>query len=732
MANTRVNEFDTFQYEQVADYLPGLKQRYAEENQGFEDAEVIAKQNDQQRLANAKLYGRVINEAQSLSKTLANKYKEKAKNDEKIFNNRASMIQMEIGASSIDKANYEAERRKLGEEHSAISYYIWKAEQQGFDSAYIKDLQSMSSLDVVRMDEVLAWNHAANYKDNFFGADGIRARNEDGSAKYSIEVDGEFIEWDDADINQKRQLMREFDEQTGWTPISEFRTEFLEGRSLTTLTASKGKIIAEEEAAAKLKLAEERVDGMSEYIVAAAKNNQLGFALYSLEQEEYTRHADQYGAGGRSNIRNLFKEKVKELVNDGTITLAQADLTGFTFPHKGTGKDETLEVYDEYKNFTNEITNVLVAKNKQVSAQKSAFGTSFVQQALAKSKEANMPIDENLLAQLIPQFKEEYFEMFGEYPTQADIPKDLINLPTVEDRSDEEWVQNLEYLERNNLPIKYADYAHIHDEKLRASWAEKAATSQLDSYSAGQMKINVPQLASELRNEFIGKNDYKSRELTNLQSQLEQKYKEIHASLKPGLEPGQEKALHETVMDRLEAYARKHGWNGELEEVSKKDFGKVWITSIQDGRNHISESVADGNSISDTLGNGVLPGSEHQMKRLEKYAADPINFRIPPYYTRISDGIKNMDAYDVANLQYHAQQRAAGIYEVKDLPMTPQKQYLNSLPPIFRMGVVNKGNPTKVVRYSMYAEKSDFNHEHLYPYENSTILKKNLELINDR
>ena len=58
---TNTNEFDTFDYIKPADYLPNLEQRNRETNEGFENAEQMAKINDRQRIANADLFKTAIN-----------------------------------------------------------------------------------------------------------------------------------------------------------------------------------------------------------------------------------------------------------------------------------------------------------------------------------------------------------------------------------------------------------------------------------------------------------------------------------------------------------------------------------------------------------------------------------------------------------------------------------------------------------------------------------------------
>ena len=62
------NQYDTFSYERPADYIPLMKQRYGEIEEGYRDAEAMARINDRQRLANAENMGRAIDKAYKFSK----------------------------------------------------------------------------------------------------------------------------------------------------------------------------------------------------------------------------------------------------------------------------------------------------------------------------------------------------------------------------------------------------------------------------------------------------------------------------------------------------------------------------------------------------------------------------------------------------------------------------------------------------------------------------------------
>ena len=70
-------EYDSFDYVKPADYLPALKENYQQQNEGFERAEIMARGNDQQRLANAKIAGNTVDNLKQLSKTWAEEEKKK-------------------------------------------------------------------------------------------------------------------------------------------------------------------------------------------------------------------------------------------------------------------------------------------------------------------------------------------------------------------------------------------------------------------------------------------------------------------------------------------------------------------------------------------------------------------------------------------------------------------------------------------------------------------------------
>ena len=160
----QVNEFDTFQYLKPADYLPSLEKRYRETNQGFEDAEVMAKVNDRQRVANAEIFGKAIKNAQNFSTTAVKGLKKQRKEQQQIFKNEAFDYAQTIGATQEGLYEFRQTRRKLGEDHSVLAY-ISHLYSQRDDSDTALEMINLSGWRSQIMEETLAKDYANRFQE---------------------------------------------------------------------------------------------------------------------------------------------------------------------------------------------------------------------------------------------------------------------------------------------------------------------------------------------------------------------------------------------------------------------------------------------------------------------------------------------------------------------------------------------------------------------------------------
>ena len=128
-----------------------------------------------------------------------------------------------------------------------------------------------------------------------------------------------------------------------------------------------------------------------------------------------------------------------------------------------------------------------------------------------------------------------------------------------------------------------------------------------------------------------------------------------------------------------------------------------------DGHNNGKRSIS-------LLSGELIPGSEKQFKRLEKYAANPISLEVPPYYTKLAENIKGMSGWDVANLQYRSQTG-------KDLPKPRGEVDLEKRSPLVKYMYKTYPNGKRIDRADKMESGHDFNSEE------SLIPGLNLDLI---
>ena len=271
------SEYDTFDYLKPADYLPGLKQRYEEMNQGFEDAEQVAKLNDRQRVANAEIMGKVINNAEKFSKSAAKVFKKQRDEAQRVYKNEAFGIQQKIGATQSDMAAWKRDREALGEDHSTAQYLAYKATEAGH-ADLAAELQNLTGWRAQIQEETFAKRWANDWEGNFWDPEkGILSKNENGEYNYSITLKGDdgqpdrVVSWENATQAEKGQLIEHYNVQTGFNGVSHYRKEFATDTFWTKHQNNVNKVLEGERTKALEVQAKERVDFYKSTIIESAK-----------------------------------------------------------------------------------------------------------------------------------------------------------------------------------------------------------------------------------------------------------------------------------------------------------------------------------------------------------------------------------------------------------------------------------------------------------------------------
>ena len=697
------SEFDTFDYLKPADYLPSLQQRYSEQNQGFEDAEQVAKMNDRQRVANAEIMGKVIKNAESFSKSAAKVFKQERDKAQNAYKNIAFGTQQEIGASQEDMAKWRRNREALGEDHSVAQYLAFKATEAG-NSELAGDLQNLTGWRVQIQEETLAKRWANNYEPTFYDPEkGIRSRDENGNYNYFITLKGDngedrIVHWDNAKQSEKLQLINHYNEQTGFNEVSHYRKEFATDTFWQKHWQNIDKILQKENSNALEQQKFERLETTKSTLIEAAKYGNGNFAKTLLELE--LNETAWLGEGrDRATARTALMELVKQMIMDGDIDASEATLDDFTFFHNGENAEKGLDFFKEYHGWGDMVRDALIAKKQEHQKDIQGFNINFVDTSKNYLEENNLPLNEQTLSQTVEQYKQAYYAKFGEFPTT--VPPDLLNMVTIEDKEDRDVDSILEGKKARGEEITYSDYSSIQDTKLRKKWhdyAQSAAGQGLTEIAKKHKEDYVNPLVQTKLNTALGHYDHKNMEHKQMMARANARYNVLYSSLKDSYPPEKHADLHAEVLKRLGIDI--DGWMTEPPPPPTK---KTWLQDLHKGKTSLKTARDEGTSYKDTLSTKLLDGSETYYKDLERYAKDPTNSKIPSYYHEIASDLK-LTPWEVANLQYRSQTG-------KDLPKPGHQTHIESLSPLVRYWMTTHPNGKKALRGYVIESKSDINDE---------------------
>jgi len=701
------NEFDTYSALGVADYTTPLKQNYKEQEAGWAEWEKAFEQNNQAREKNAEIFGRVITNAQKLAPKLAKGLQAQAAANDKKFKEKGAYYALNAGISLEDQAAYLQSRELANTEENRIGYYRWQAEQNGADSDTIEFLNNLSGIDTIRMNEVVLAEWGGNYKSNF----------EENIGKVKIpNGDGTFLTWENATTRSEAiTLVNQYNEDHGWEGIEGFRKEAVDHVGLKAQRKAQTEIIEAAEAKFLGRLESDKLDKLKPSVTSFAKIGQLGFKIHDILQAETSKWN---GANGGARLRAGLKEVIFEAVKDGEISAAQADISGFQFEHRGQkNKDGTpkltgLEFFKEFENYNEELTNIVYAKRQAEQKEVGNFGEDFTNRIIKTSNEENIPITEEILAEGIVKYKEEFREVFQRDPRLDELPKSLTDLSTVEDKSDETIEGTLNQLWANNDPIKMQDWNGLHDKEKRTLWKERAGKSGYADGIVGWRNEDVATAVGEIIGEKTGKTDFKSSKYKRILRKATGAYNELYSKFKDGIEPGKEFEMHQQIMSRVRDQIK--GMDGKPPEYDQ-DVTTGFVNAIEESKTFLREGNAADQTPYQTINSGIITGSETQLKKLTtEFAKDPVNYRIPVYYSRVAEHVRGMDGWDIANVQYRIWQKEQGVSDnqIKDLPMTPSKERLENGSDFFKYWNKNKPNPKRTKRSITYEEKGDFNEQY--------------------
>mgnify|MGYP003116858822 CR=1 FL=1 len=702
------SEYDTFDYLKPADYLPSLGQRYAEQNQGFEDAEQVAKMNDRQRVANAEIMGRVINNAEKFSKTAATAFKQQRDKAQKAYKNEAFMLQQKLGASFEDRAKWVTEREALGEDTSLLAYYAAKAEENR-NVDFANELDNITGWKAQIHEETLAKRWVNEYDTHLWDPEtGMLSKDENGQHRFKLTLAGDdggpdkTVTWETATIAEKYQLIEHYNVQKGFDDISHFRKEFATDVFWDGYQQKiDGIIQGEIQKGLDLRKQERR----ETFKLQLGVNGEYANGQFAKAIHEYEKNALAYYKGDTSALRNDVVSIVQEMIADGDLDPNEATLENYLFHHTGNNRPENLTVFKEYEDWGTIINDARAKKQQKKEAAIKGWDLGYVDTLKTKLEEENRLINEGTLVEIKGQYDQAYLAEFGELPTK--YPEGLTNLMTVEDRDDKDINQILEGKKVRGEKIEYDDYSQIFDDKLRKKWADYAKSSAgqgLTDEALNHSKKMVPSYVQDKLGTTYGYHDYKDPVHNRILLRATAAWPTIYNELADEFDvtrASERTKLHNAVDKELNI--RIERWIAEPPPVVTPGTFKQ---EVNRGLEFIKTSAKNGDTLVESLSSGILKGSEKHYKRLEAYAANPNGSKIPYYYTLIAEST-SLNKWDIANIQYQINNPG------KELPKPSYIQRSESKPPIVNYMNFKYPSQQKAKRAKIIETGVDVNDESL-------------------
>jgi len=701
------NEFDTFDYIKPADYLPALEQRNRETNEGFENAEQMAKINDRQRVANAEQFDRAINKAEKFTKSGAELLKKQRDTAQKIYAAEAWDWQKETGVNQEDYYNWKIERQKLGEDHTQLAYLSAKAEAAG-QTTQAKDLINLSGWRLQIQEEVMAKDYINRLPEKFKNE--ILDKDEAGNYKYQLHIKGDgetpdrIVNWGSEDLTEEEawMLLKEFNLKNGYNPVSHYRKEFSKDVIWDTLRVNEQSIINTVKERAANNLRNETLAFHEKALIVNAQTsaNDLVDMVLGLADKE----KGQLKVLDNPGARTVLKEYVLNLYRQDKITYneAQGLITG-TFPHKGTGTPQTLEVFKEFQDYQGSLQSIHQIKSGEETRGKTAFGGEFTDGVIKKFKDSKVQLTEVILGIEVNNFRNDFAEKFGYYPTEAEIklhaPR-LLTLGTVEDKSDADIISKLMQKKAMLQPILYQDYANIYDPVKREEWqkyADTAAGQGMISEIKGLRDDSMPGIIKTALSLTYGPLGPQLDPLyRKYQPKAERRYNELYAQMAPNYADKQPFELHDAIVSRLSTDIKTWHETKSMDSPIESNYALQKNEALhylkQKNPNHLT------NVHVQTLSEGMLPGTKESFAQLTAYNKSPNTLSIPQLYYDIARGINGLDEFDVAALQYKAE--TGEDLKPPDWKVTAQKYqplttyYMTTKPnnkTLTKMAVIEKG-----------------------------------------
>ncbi len=674
--------FDTLKVIDAPNFLAGFD---AVQNPGAWDSAIAqSKRNDEQRLANAKLGGRVINKVQEISPTLAKAYKVNYDKNEEIFKNRATILTNRIGATQEDMITYQRENEDNIEAASWVESLALEQERKGTPQGYdlARELRALHGRSEYHFKESLARNQALSAERDFW-QDLPNLQVPDPSQE------GAFLDWATADNSEKLTIWEHWLENQGVNNVNDLDGKFLSDNYWKKVNAVRDKILGEASEAQYINDENERFEERINQFRLAAGTDNLGSKFLEMIQMNRGRYLDARGQPSTKLSRKAMINVLDGMLTDELITPEQyTDLLETEIKNRATGKMEAIgKIWaKDFGIVQDRIDAAITKRHERISKKHLNLRNDAGQAALKAVEENGGYISEAEVAQLIKAWKEN--------PETAGIPipdqYKQLQSNTVEDKSDQQIVDILEANDRNGVPLGTL-WTRIKDQDLRKKWAELARLDGETANSRTEARGEIGRLVDAHKSNTLGvagrsQNNWGRTFRSSMQSY--RKHYRDSGKIFPG-DPfkRQEYALQQvkTELETLDA-------NGESVHDKPIDYSDTFL-KMDSANNKAFNAVNDSrkSGINLVTSNQIIPGTEEDFKQLELMQNNASITEIPARYYWLARQLKlsngkggYLDGWGIAALQYKG---VTG----KDLRLPGPVQNLYKMSPIIQKLLHPKG-----------------------------------------
>jgi len=659
--------YDSFEYLQPADFVTPLQQGYDEINRGFERAEEMAKVNDRQRMENAKLFGRAINQMQTIAPKLANAWKIQEEKQDKIYRTENLLLARESGATWNDLQAYVKRNKDKENYQGDVGYYEQLAAKleadgsiEGRDTA--RELRSLTGNKAVIFKEILVGNQARNFSADF--------KTSNFQTREYKRADGTPLSYANAESAEElRIVLREYHKFIGLNSIDDagLSTEFLDEKYWPAITKQEDTIISTWSDVKFNQDQVERKDLVTKQLLSVAGDANIGEKYLELVRNNPT----LFKAGAKSGVLDeaFLLYETGKLSDQDLINIHEYQFTPDDW--KKQGRTDTISIgkhFDpQFSNFTDRLNAARTKRFQNIQTERTNTALELAEGLRQKVDSRGFPLTETEYVQAKKRLND-----LGIYALPAQFT--VLGENTLQDQEDNALIAKFESDSSLGIPISRNDIMKIQNSTLRATWLKnESALSGIPGIDRHHKSIDA--FTDDALGRLTG-DSTKTHEWYVINYKLKNKFNEFYrlaVENAPPTEAGRQAAAVEALkltQQYLEANKDSSTF-GQYEQTSLIDDFSINQKKAIDALDS-AKKRGEASTYPETT---IIPGTEDALKKLEKWRPGqplpPIYTSIALAYKRSPDGLP-ATKWKIAAAQYKL---ATG----KDLPKDKDQLNLESL-----------------------------------------------------